>query len=573
MTGLNGYNYTPLFQPQMHNMTSGWMNPTWGAGNWNVPTWNPISFNGLSNWTNMGWGNYSESNTTQQSTQKFETADEYNARKKREYQAAQEKYNQKSENLKNLKLTNEAISEIEAGKKEDGSSKIEVPMDEYKKLPWWKKATRAAMNIFQGGLKLCTTFIGYEEDGSWNWKKGLKNVGIALGTLALTAIPVIGPVIGTALLYSGVVAGAVGVGMGINKAINAETVSELDHAFQDIGSGGFIGITSAIGIKGLGKSVAGSQASATGIKAFIRNFWTNPWKATFQSATQGKQAVAQTGFFKTWLNNLKTLIPKSARTKFEEQKQATINNHNDRIAKIDTELQTATGTKKGLLEQEKSLINNQIAELQNCTSKQSWMNLKKDSHSHKELQNLRDAMLKLETQDNVALGNVNLNRSNADDIALLKNLTSRIEALSKEMQVLSKQRYRSMRTMAFRPKKYKTEIEAYAGSSKTQFGYQWDINKGQLNLFTLPFKALWRGMNLMFKPWNYFDKSGSTIVYKIEQSYLPVYELNYIDAFASMAGNPRNFGGATILTAEQCQEQLLQLKTQKQQLEAALQNA
>lgn len=592
--GYYGYNNAPWLQQSMSCA------PTFN-GNFSMPI----------------WGSYTSSNNSNSTTSnEIETKEEYEARKKNEFEENRKNYVEKLENQTKLNEINKSLEKIENGKQEDGSAKIETSMAEYKKLPWWKKATRAVSNMVQGVWKLASTFVGYEEDGSWNWKKGLTNIGCALGVLALTAIPVVGPIIGTGLLYAGVGAGFVGVGKGIYKATQAKTVTELDRAYQEIGSGAFIGVTSAMGIRGLGKT-AGSLSGNIFNKSYQMAI-KNPWKATMNQVSAGRTAVQTQGFFKTWYNNLKSYIPESAKTKFDKQKQATVDKYNERItnineqtATIDTRInvlkskyeariqrleaipnkneaqqrmlnkawerlieldagKTSSASRRALLQQEKTLMESQIHEIQNCTSKNSWMNLKKESVSHKELQTLREARVKLDTDGTVNLRGATLDKNIADDIKGIENLISRLESVSKEMNFLSKQRYRSMRTMAFRNNKYKNELDAYAGSSRTQLGYHWDINKGQINLLTLPFKALLKGMSLMFKPWEFLDKHGATGLYKIQEVRKPTYEMNMLDGILSMFTEPAVMGGTMYITPEECKEQLTLLYAEKQRLEAEL---
>ena len=69
----------------------------------------------------------------------------------------------------------------------------------------------------QGVLNLATKFVGIE-DGKWDPIKCAKNIGMAVGAIALCSIPYVGPVIATGLLASGVVSGAIAVGRGIKNA-------------------------------------------------------------------------------------------------------------------------------------------------------------------------------------------------------------------------------------------------------------------------------------------------------------------------------------------------------------------
>ncbi len=227
-------------------------------------------------------------------------------------------------------------------KKEDGSIVINQSIKEYRKnTPWYKRAGRAVCNGVQGIWKLATNFVGYE-DGKWNWKKCLKNVGIAAGAIALCAIPGVGPLISTTLLTIGVGAGAYGVGKGICKAVNAETTADLDHAYQDIGSGAFIGVTSALGIKGISKMKPTTVTPRTGLFNGIRTkiaqggrnlvdaIKPKTWKAAFQNTgkemcsgfktfkRKSRRPAGVNGFWKTYGGNLNNSFVKPLKDEWKD---------------------------------------------------------------------------------------------------------------------------------------------------------------------------------------------------------------------------------------------------------------
>ena len=56
------------------------------------------------------------------------------------------------------------------------------------KMSFWQKIKRGGSNVLSAAWNTTTSFFGKEADGSWNWKKCLKNVGIAAGTIALCAL-------------------------------------------------------------------------------------------------------------------------------------------------------------------------------------------------------------------------------------------------------------------------------------------------------------------------------------------------------------------------------------------------
>ena len=200
------------------------------------------------------------------------------------------------ENADKIKAYNEAIAdnkaqiaEIKAMKDADGNvampkegEKIETLADR-KKMPWYQRTWKAVKAMGKGVFKMGVDFLGFE-NGKFNLKKCLKNVGIAAVAIGACFIPVAGPIISTALIATGVVAGTVKTGIGISKAVKAETAVERDRAFEDIGAGAFTAVSSAIGLKTKGASFRLSQSS------------------TATSATTAT-TTAFTAAFTTFLNN------------------------------------------------------------------------------------------------------------------------------------------------------------------------------------------------------------------------------------------------------------------------------
>lgn len=161
------------------------------------------------------------------------------------------------------------------------------------KMSFWQKVKRGTGNVFKAAMNTATSFFGKEPDGSWNWKKCLKNVGIAVGTIALCALaPYAAPAV-TAIAGSfgvsaataasvGIAAGkvaafipaAVKVGTKVARAIavykcaegvyngcTAETTKEFDESWQQVGSAGF----TLFGTKILGKAINKATGVATSI--------------------------------------------------------------------------------------------------------------------------------------------------------------------------------------------------------------------------------------------------------------------------------------------------------------------
>ena len=122
---------------------------------------------------------------------------------------------------------------------------------------WLSNAGTAVVNIGKG-------LVGIEKDGSWNWKKCLKNVAITTAAVGASFIPVVGPIIGYGMLAGGVALGGIGIAKGVSQLKNAKTDAEKDKAQQDICTNALTTALSLFGLRGLGKSLrVGAATSAT----------------------------------------------------------------------------------------------------------------------------------------------------------------------------------------------------------------------------------------------------------------------------------------------------------------------
>lgn len=550
-----------------------------------MPSFTPMGSFGNYTPSAFGWGSLSggtssgSSNSAHTSCETLEEYQEMEKKKSRETRSQIRELNIQKQEIDKAKVELKTTTEqLEKGKQEDGTVVVTTPMEEYKKLPWWKRATRALSNMGQGVMNLATKFIGFE-DGKWDPVKCLKNVGIAAGAIALCCIPYVGPVIGASLLAGGVVSGGVAVARGIknlNKAEANKDLQELDNAWQDIGAGTFIGITSACGIKGLGKgfrlktpegnpltntkapSLAKTRTGAGKIRQSLsqgsRDIFVNSIKAVKENAKmqklgmqltknnliRDKYGVAETANASRWVkakaslkafgesykSNIKNTLPALGKKRFDEAKENLANSIQQRIDKI------GANPADKLQRQELEFLKTQLRELNNSTTKNQWANAKKSSKSHQEVAKLKEALRKLKADGNVKVNGKKLLKTNTDDVKALESMIKQAEGFAKQMNSLSDLRVKTMRWMAIKPKKNKAELEAYAGSSKTSVGYQWDINKGTITWKTL-FKLVWDATLLQFKPWSYISNTPAGTLYKLEQGFLPVYEKNmFVDLFA-----------------------------------------
>ena len=557
------------------------------------------------------------------SSQKTETEEEKQERlKKEEAQKASEELQKRMEMIKlraeNSEKLQQQITElakyktdldttINKAKKgktdEEGNIRVKESWEDYNKLPAWKKGVRAASHLVQGTWKLATGFFGYETDektgeSNWNWKKGLKNAAIAAGCIALTAVPVVGPVISTGLLATGVVCGAIGTGKGIVKAVNANTPEELDNAFQDMGAGLTIGVSSALGLRGLGKGLQASGAASgtsnavrstsnNALVQFGKDMTINAYRATVQGVADGRQAVGTTSFLRAYGANMKNTVPKLGKTKFDKSKAEITTNIDKRLSAIEQELNnpaTASFT-KALLEQEKALLNNQKTELLNTVSKDSWKGLKTNSKSHKHTSNLKENIKDMQSNGTVQINGNDFAMSN-ENLASLQGALKRSKELSKQIEQLSKLRTATMKKMAFY-KKYASEVEAYTGKTRTnRIGRIYDaskITKADItwkNALLSPLKAIWNATMIPFKPWNYVQNSSTSTFYKIEETFVPEYEAGFLTS--GMIADYMGMGEQTLKTKITTQDEngqnveqevavtkevLTQLEAQKQQID------
>ncbi len=520
-------------------------------------------------------------------TVKTETAEETEERrKKEEAKKAEAEFLKRLETIKQnaeqAKKLHAQINELEQEKKglnltvqqgkngketEDGTIKVKETWADYNKLPTWKKALRGASHIVQGTWKLATGFFGYETnpktgESEWNWKKCLKNTAIAAGCIALSAIPYVGPVVTTTLLTTGVVCGTIGTGKGVYKAINAKTPEELDNAYQDIGAGLTIGVSSAVGLRGLGKGLQASS-TATGnvvrstsnnaVSQFVKDATINVWKATSQGIKNDASSVAANGFGKTFASNLKGTIPKLGESKFENARYETTQSINARLNQINQELNNPaiSPIKKSILSEERVFLEAQKTELRNVVTKDGWKLLKNNSESQKNVRTLQGTLTEMKANGNASI-NGNTYTMNKDNLTALQEALSRSEKLSKEIQNLVKVRTSTMKKMAFL-KKYKSDVEAYTGVSRnSRFGRIYDtakISKSDITtkkVILSPLKALWELTMIPFKPWNYVQSTPASTFYKIEETFAPMYEAGFLTT--GFIGDAMDMGDKTLKT-------------------------
>ena len=289
--------------------------------NWNMPMWQAQNFNNFTtplafDYGNM-WNNFSTSSGN--TSNKEMTFEEHLKRREEEQKAAAQKANEQQaiidlNNLKQdkikeldiskkLEATKQTKAQVEKAKKSDGSSSVRTP---YKKLGFWGKVGRWCSNAGSAVVNIGKNLVGIEKDGKWNWKKCLKNVGITALAVGACCIPYVGPFIGYTLAATGVAMGTYGAVKGIynlNKASDSDDEA-IDNAQQEIITGLLTGITSAFGLRAIGKGVSSSSASVAAERTsvagkvlqstsqFGRDVTVNAWRATGEAMKADRALIA-----------------------------------------------------------------------------------------------------------------------------------------------------------------------------------------------------------------------------------------------------------------------------------------
>ena len=289
--------------------------------NWNMPMWQAQNFNNFTtpfafNYGDI-WNNFSTSSGN--TSNKEMTFEEHLKRREEEQKAAAQKANEqqaivdlnklKQDKIKELDIskkleaTKQTKAQVEKAKKSDGSSSVRTP---YKKLGFWGKVGRWCSNAGSAVVNIGKNLVGIEKDGKWNWKKCLKNVGITALAVGACCIPYVGPFIGYTLAATGVAMGTYGTVKGIynlNKASDSDDEA-IDNAQQEIITGLFTGITSAFGLRAIGKGVSSSNASVAAERTsvagkalqstsqFGRDVTVNAWRATAEAMKADRALIA-----------------------------------------------------------------------------------------------------------------------------------------------------------------------------------------------------------------------------------------------------------------------------------------
>lgn len=561
--------------------------------------------NGLSG---LGGNVFYHTNTTSTSSS---SSKKYNSVE--ELEEARRKYNEKyltqqadaiatkHENDIALKEAKKTIEILKENKQEDGSVTIDPKIDEFKKMPWWKKGLRAIAGIGQGVINFGAKLVGYK-DGKWDLKSCITNLAVAAAGVAACAIPVVGPFIGGALLATGIYSGGRAIYKGFEQAKNAENVQEWDAAFQSIGEGATTLGLSVAGVRSFGKlapnritfaaSKATQRTSAIGKQLMkVSQAGNNAWANTKQicadmtvnavkgmvnkSSTQlnalkaanknaGFWDKAGGNFFKQWGKNITEMFPAMGNKKFQQAKDNATRQLNEKIQKIEK----IPEAKRTNIEQiEHKILTNYKNKLENCKTNQAWKDLR--SEIDKDITTLRQAISDLKSSNTATIDGKQLNPNVASRIQKLEKYA---RSLNNQAKTLSNLQASAMRTMALRPKKNASEINTYTGSThSTTLGHLYGIGKTRTTVGSAlisPVKVAWDAMCLPFKPYQFISKTPGAISYGTKLCWQPEPERNmFVDLFG-MCG--LDLGCSQHLTAEEVEAEMQKAEQIKAAAEANL---
>lgn len=535
------------------------------------------------------WG-FSGTSTEKTSDSRPETYEEYQKRlaKERELAAAEIKIRTAKRELseqyeKSITEIDKSKEQVNKSKNPDGSATVVVPRK--KKESFWNKAGRWLCNAGTALKNIGKSFIGIDENGKFNLGKCLKNVAITAAAIGATLIPGVGPVIGYGMLAAGVIGGGIGVAKGVSKLNNAKTDAEKDKAQQEICTNAFVGITSALGLRGMGKAFrtgaatsaqASSAASRTSMAGkaiesssnFVRDITVNATRATSNAARQDIALVNANGFANTYKSKAaeawKSVTSWKQRydTKYSELKKSVdtrLSKVNEDISKLNElaergPLTSSDQQRLALLKEERHILTQNQKELNTFFGKRT-----KEKNSYDKLLSKNSGVSARERIVN-RNASEHPNRIQEIDIpdeqlaAFYKRINAEQKQYSQSLKELVKLKENVMRTLAKHPDDNAIELSKYIRDINVQRNWykasQWVKNDYQLAI---------GGHN----PRNYGEYMG--IALTAPASNVPKALGGWVDPM---------YSGPMLLsqdfTPEQVEQLLQELEAQEKELEAAL---
>ncbi len=494
----------------------------------NKPLWDPSNFP-FTNFTspvymqNTAFGGFQTPwfNTTSSSGSASSSSDSYESWKEKELKRQEEEakkavfLEERSEEVKKTKDLIEAhekvINDIKKGKKADGSYVVNIEtlngpqlkkdgtVDKEalkpKKKGFFAKAGEWVCSAGAALKNMGKSLIGYDENGKWSWKKCLRNVAITAAAVGATFIPVVGPAISYGLLACGVVSGTVGVAKGISKLNNARTEEEKERARQDVCAGAFVGVSSAIGLRGLGKSVstaakaAGTNPTTMGVTAVAkartgigkpvevisqaaRDMTVNAFKATTNAMKADKALIATSGggikgFRKAYATKVKTAVKnigdwsKKYQDKFNEMETSL----NKQISELNNRIAAETNAaKRTLLQEQKAMLENNLNELRTISgfkSKTEFDRLKTENSGIKNQEQLSSY-----TQN--SRGGYEINGQSISEQrfnVFKKEMDAMQKSYIKDLKKLNQYKESTMRSYSRKPDNHRRELNEYTDAA------------------------------------------------------------------------------------------------------------
>ena len=370
---------------------------------------------------------------------------------------------------------------------EDGT----IKSTEKKEKGFFKKAANWVSSAGSALLSMGKSLIGFDKDGKWHPEKALKNAAVTALAVGATFIPVVGPAIGYGLLAYGVCSGVVGVAKGVQKLNDAKTEQEEEQARQDICAGAAIGITSAIGLRGLGKTASTASATTTRQSILsklgqeVKNVTINPLKATTQAVKTDYAAVKSAGFFKTFGNKATSAFKSTSyETKYNDKYNNMETGLNDKLSDINSKIATETNpAKKVLLEEQKTMLEgnlNELHNLQNIKTKVEFDNLKTTNSATKNQETLTNY-----TQQNHGYEINGQAVSKKRFEAFESEMKSIQKIYKKDLKQLLDTKECVMRKMASKPDGHTTELNEYTQSTiRAKYKTSKDLKTGIENINT-----------------------------------------------------------------------------------------
>lgn len=607
-----GFNYVNNMYSQP--MMNGW-NTTF---DWNTPNW------GISDWSSS-----SGTSSSSKSSSKKESAAEYEARIKKEIAEKNEKnktlYAQKQECQKGLDLIKQQEDMLASGtKKQDGSVEIKgvrqadgtIKEEKLNEMSTGAKIFRGGINLLSGIGNVCKSLAGFDsETGKWDPVKCVRNVAIAAGVGALCAFAAPLGAAAAAALGGGAVAtgvgtcisaipaalATVGLGTGVymagkgiketSDAIKNNDLDAFDHGTQDLGAGLFIGISSAMGLKSISRSLGADAAAATAsstsralpsatessflsrvgasVPNGLKNIFINPWKASAANFRNASSVMTEAGGgltgFKTACKNTWTKPTEAADSNMQRSGENLLANMREQAQKLQTQLDQAQTPKEELLiRMQMENLAKTGQKLTGANNKTGWKNL---TEAYSESQKtIKDAIKVLKTQGNVEIKGETFTIEDLSALqSQLKILSAQQKALKSQINSFKATTFDTMRTYAMHGSADKAGVAEQFGFSTKWYAQPWNWLQSKYYGFVKPTSTLgWigKGLNVSFlavEP--YWAAQGviqnpATTASNVMFAYNPV--------------RTKSEGSSTTITAEEIAQTKAQLEPQKEQLKNAM---